>query len=589
MRRKENKDVKKLIDSAMEREGCDLTIKNIKLVNVFTGLIYDAEIDITDGYIVYIRKNGEQNKLEAKEVYDGNGGYLIPGFIDTHMHVESTMMIPENLSRAIVPLGTTTVCTDPHEIGNVCGMDGVKFMLDNAEKSSLRQYVLAPSCVPAVPYLECAGAEFNAEETGKLLDTDNVIGVAELMDFVGVYNNAEKIHSIIAEGAKRDMFLQGHAPFVSGRELAAYRISGIESDHESETAEEIEEKLRLGMHIDIRSSSLVNHLSMLVEGLKKIPYHDFVSICTDDVHAGDLLEKGHINFIVKRLIEEGIEPVDVIRMATLNAAREYGFKDLGAIAPGYIADIQIVEKLDGNTPKAVFVNGKLMAENGIYKGSDKNEEDESFENTVNVGWVDGKECFELKSDKNDGFENVNVIIPLDAGNVMRKVEAQKLPVINGKVDISEREDLVFVCALNRYGKKNATVGVMQNFGLYKGGIATTVSHDSHNMVLIYKNPDDAYCLMKELEKNGGGFAAAENGKITGSLKLPVAGLMSDKGCKETADEQSRYKEAFYKLCDERTSMMSCSMMSLTALPGVVITDCGLVDGLKQEFIPVILK
>ena len=322
----------------------------------------------------------------------------------------------------------------------------------------------------------------------------------------------KKIHSIIAEGAKRDMFLQGHAPFVSGRELAAYRISGIESDHESETAEEIEEKLGLGMHIDIRSSSLVNHLSMLVEGLKKIPYHDFVSICTDDVHAGDLLEKGHINFIVKRLIEEGIEPVDVIRMATLNAAREYGFKDLGAIAPGYIADIQIVEKLDGNTPKAVFVNGKLMAENGIYKGSDKNEENESFENTVNVGWVDGKECFELKSDKNDGFENVNVIIPLDAGNVMRKVEAQKLPVINGKVDISEREDLVFVCALNRYGKKNATVGVMQNFGLYKGGIATTVSHDSHNMVLIYKNPDDAYCLMKELEKNGGGFAVAETEK-----------------------------------------------------------------------------
>lgn len=584
MRKAEHTDYKKLVDAAMGRRSCDLTVKNIKLVNVFTGFIYEAEVDIADGRVVYIRRKNEKAVLKAVREYDGKGGYLIPGFIDAHMHVESTMMLPENLSRAIVPYGTTTICTDPHEIGNVCGMQGVKFMLSNAKKSALRQYVLAPSCVPAVPSLESNGAEFKAEEIGKLLDTDDVVGVAELMDFVGVYNNADKIHSIIAEGRKRNMFLQGHAPLVKGRQLAAYKLCGIESDHESETAEEIVEKLSLGMHINIRTSSLVNHLNLLVEGLKKIQYYDFVSICTDDVHAEDLLEKGHINYIVKRLIDEGMKPIDVIRMATINAAREYGFKDLGAIAPGYIADMQIVDELDGRIPSAVFISGELVAEHRAYNGLDTNERVESYENTINVEWVDSSEYFELKCGIESGFVDVKVIIPLDAGNVIRKIETQRLPIKDGKIDISERPDLSFVCALNRYGKKNITVGIMQNFGLKRGGIATTVSHDSHNMVILYKKAQDAYCLMKELEKNGGGFAATLNGKITGSIKLPVAGLMSDKECKDIAEEQKIYKKAFYELCDANTSMMSCSIMSLTALPGIIITDCGIVDGLTQTII-----
>ena len=217
MRKLKDKNRSRLIQAAMGKIPCDLTVKNVQYFNVFTGEIYAAEVDVLDGLVVRVRQVGEHSEMPAKSVYDGQGRYLIPGYIDTHMHVESTMMIPENLSRAILPWGTTTICTDPHEIGNVMGVEGVRFMLDNAKKSALRQYVLAPSCVPAVPKLESTGASFGAKEVGEILDMDNVVGIAEIMDFVGVYQDGDRMHSIIDEGIKRGMYLQGHAPTSPGR------------------------------------------------------------------------------------------------------------------------------------------------------------------------------------------------------------------------------------------------------------------------------------------------------------------------------------------------------------------------------------
>ena len=281
-----------------------------------------------------MREEGQEAVLPSRSYYDGQGRYLIPGYIDTHMHIESTMMIPENLARAILPWGTTTVCTDPHEIGNVMGLDGVRFMLENAKKSKLRQYVLAPSCVPSLPGMENAGAEFHAEEVGELLDMDDVVGIAEIMDYVGVMHDSERMHTIIDEGLRRGMFLQGHAPYCSGRELAAYLIGGPVSDHESVNADEVRGKLRAGMHVNLRASSLIDNLSFLVDGCKDQPWRDFVSVCTDDVHAKDLLTVGHINNVVRKAVASGLDGREVVKMATLNAAREYGFDDLGAIAPG---------------------------------------------------------------------------------------------------------------------------------------------------------------------------------------------------------------------------------------------------------------
>lgn len=576
-----------LIKAAMGKTACDLTISNVRYVNVFTGEIYDASVDVTDGYVVRVRTAAEESEIPSVRTIDGQGDFLIPGFIDSHMHVESTMMIPEHLSRAIVPWGTTAICTDPHEIGNVMGIDGVKFMLDNAKHSSLRQYVLAPSCVPAVPGLEHSGADFGADEIETILAMDHVIGIAELMDYVGIYNDSERMHSIIDKGIERHVFLQGHAPLLTGKELVAYKLGGPCSDHESETTEEIIEKLRLGFHINLRASSLVDHLEKLAEGIKQIPYHDFISICTDDVHAHDLLAVGHINRVAGYAISCGLDAVDVIRMATLNAAREFGFDDLGAVAPGYRADMQLVGALDGRRPRAVFIGGRLVAENGEYIAEDNLSGDHEYKNTVNIPWIRTRDDFALYGPEGAAdTADVNVIVPMDKSNVLRRAEKQRLPVSNGKVCLDQREDLAYVCVCNRHGTEQKTIAVIQDFGLLKGAVGTTVSHDSHNLVVIYKNETDAFCVADRLRQEGGGMCVAQDGKVTGCMALPVAGLMSDKSCKSVAEEFEVYKKAFYQVCQPDTPLLSAAIMSLTALPGIIVTDCGLADGTTHELLSI---
>ena len=480
MRTRKAKDRSRLIQAAMGQIPCDLTIGNVQFFNVITGEIYPASVDILDGFVVLVREEGQEAVLPSKSYYDGQGRYLIPGYIDTHMHIESTMMIPENLARAILPWGTTTICTDPHEIGNVMGLDGVRFMLENAKKSKLRQYVLAPSCVPSLPGMENAGAEFLAKEVGELLDMDDVIGIAEIMDYVGVIQDSERMHTIIDEGLRRGMFLQGHAPYCFGRELAAYRIGGPVSDHESVNADEVRAKLRAGMHINLRASSLIDNLSFLVDGCKDQPWRDFVSVCTDDVHAKDLLTVGHINNVVRKAVASGLDGREVVKMATFNAAREYGFDDLGAIAPGYIADIQLVDALDGSRPKAVFTEGVLVAEDGKYLGGDCKTADYDLPNTVNMPQIAGPESFVLRVP--EGYTGdtirVNVMVSEDGNRILHHVEPVELPVRDGAVDISGDPTLVFVCCANRYGRGGKTIAVYRDFGLRSGGLASTVSHDS---------------------------------------------------------------------------------------------------------------
>ncbi len=576
-----------LIKAAMQKIPCDLTVKNVQYVNVFTGEIYPASVDVMEGIVVRVRTKGEETVFESKTIYDGNNMYLIPGFIDTHMHVESTMMIPENFGRAAIVWGTTTICTDPHEIANVMGIDGVKFMLDNSKNSTLRQLVLAPSCVPAVPGLECAGAEFFESEISEILDLPDVVGIAELMDFVGVYEDNLRMHKIIEQELKRDTFLQGHAPMVSGKELAAYRIGGAYSDHESSTAEELKEKLRMGIHINLRASSLVNQLENLLNGVKDIPYHDFLSICTDDVHAKELLTKGHVNKIVKKIIEAGFPEVDAIRMATINAAREYGFNDLGAVSPGYKADMQLVKNLDGGCPEAVFAGGKLVAKNGVYLGTDVQKKDKTFINTVDISWIQSEHDFVLKAPEGCGNTvNVNVIVPIDKQYVLRKVEVHELPVVDGKVSLEGHDDMQFVCVCNRYGKPNKTIAVFKDSGLINGAVGTTVAHDSHNLVIIYRETKDAFKVAQELKRTGGGICTVLHGKPLYCLELPVAGLMSMNSCEDVAKEIGKLENAFYTICNHQTPVLSCAIMSLPALPGIVITDCGLVDGINQKFVEI---
>lgn len=583
MRTLKEKNRSRLIQAAMGKIPCDLTVKNVEYFNVFTGEIYAAEVDVLDGFVVRVREAGQAPELPAKNEYDGQGRYLIPGYIDTHMHVESTMMIPENLSRAILPWGTTTICTDPHEIGNVMGIDGVRFMLDNAKKSALRQYVLAPSCVPAVPELESTGASFGAKEVGEILDMDDVVGIAEIMDFVGVYQDGDRMHSIIDEGVKRGMYLQGHAPYVSGKELAAYRLGGPCSDHESATAEEVVEKLRCGIHVNLRASSLIDNLKTLVAGCRNHQWKDMVSICTDDVHAKDLLTVGHINKVVRKAVQAGLSGCEAIKLATFNAAREYGFDDLGAVAPGYIADMQLVDTLDGCQPAAVFVDGQLVAEHGEYVGPDRKEGDYDFPNTVNIPQIHSVEDFRLKAPAAGDSVKIKVIVPRDGNRILRDTQVMELPVKDGCVDISGHPDLVYVTVINRFGTGTQTTAIYKDFGLNRGALATTISHDSHNLTVVYRSPEEAYLAAEAMRKCGGGVCVADGSEVT-LLPLPVAGLMSQMVCSDVAEQIEAVQKKLDTMTDGTISLLSASVMALPVLPGVIITDRGLVDGLSQQFI-----
>lgn len=580
----------RLVSAAMQKIPCDLTVENVQLVNVITGEIYPAAVDVLDGIIVRVRTDGERTALPSRTVYDGKGAFLIPGLIDTHIHVESTMMIPEEFARAVLPWGTTTVITDPHEIANVMGIEGVKFMLENSRHTPLRQYILAPSCVPSVPALEGAGASFGAEEIAALLDTPGVIGIAEIMDYVNVINDEERMHSIVAEGLKRDVFLQGHAPSQVGKELQAYIVAGPISDHECRMPEECRQKIRSGMHLNLKSSSLSDFLEDSLKSLEGMRYKDFVSLCTDDVHAKDILETGHLNRVVRKAIRLGIDPVDAIRFATLNAAREYGFTDLGAIAPGYVADMQLVSALDGERPLAVFVNGHLVAENGkyVYK-EDQKRTKLSFPNTVKMDYIKSPDDFVLYSPKSDVSSiKTNVIISKYNGGPFNKAVAEDLPVTDGKVDISGDPALAYAAVCNRHGSSDMTITVIRNFGLTEGAVASTISHDSHNFCVVYRDPRDAFAAAEELKRCGGGITAVSKGEVLATAELPVAGLMSALPVEQVATEVERALAAISSLCGGLNTFNKLLSLALVVLPGTLISDRGIVDGPTQTFLPVFI-
>lgn len=584
-----NKIRSRLVDAAEGRIQCDLSINNIQLVNVLTGEIYPANVDIINGIIARVRDKDEQCEIESKKVIDGNNNYLLPGFIDVHMHVESTMMTPQNFGKAAICWGTTTAVTDPHEIANVMGIEGVEFMLQSAARSPLRIYTLAPSCVPSVPKLENAGAFFGSQAIKELLRNNEVIGVAEVMDYNGVINNDERMRAIIDEGEAANGFIQGHAPFVRGKDLCAYLCGGPVSDHETRNAKELIEKMRKGMHVNIKSSSLSDTVQEFIKGVKNIPIDDLVSLCTDDVHAADLLDTGHINHIVSECIKGGIPNLRAIRFGTINAARELGFTDIGAIAPGYVADLQLVNALwFENPPLKVFIAGKLMAISGKYVMEDVRPNVPFSYNTVNIPQVKSPYDFSIKYNK----DKAHCIVFSAARKNMTPTQKEKyewFDVKNGKVQLNTLSQC-FISVINRYGNGNTTTVVCDDFNLKKGCIASTISHDSHNMTIVYRDPNDAYVAAKALEECGGGMCFVENGEVKNILKLPIGGLMSDLPASQIALSIEVMKRWVEYACDGENSMLlAIAILALPVRPGIIITDKGIVRGETQEFIPQILE
>lgn len=576
----------KLVDAAMQRIECDTTIENIHLINVVTSEIYPASVDILDGMIVRVRNEGEKTTLPSKEIIDGEGKYLLPGFIDPHMHVESSHMVPENFGKTAVTWGTTTVVTDPHEIGNVDGIEGIKYMIESAKRAPLRQYILAPSCVPAIPSLESSGASFGPDEISELLELDRVIGVAELMDYVGVYNNDPRMRGIIDEAIKTNTYRQGHAPYVTGERLAAYITAGVESDHEIQNKEEMLEKIRMGMNVNIKAVSFHDQTKDFVSVLKTLKHIDNVSLCTDDVHVGEVTHTGHINYNIRRVIEEGLDTLDAIRLTTINPAKEFNFKDLGKIAPGYIADLQLVEDLEFvKKPSMVFVDGKLVSKDGMLTGDKQGVAWTNDKNTINIPNINNKNMFVLKVPVTSAKTVEVATIQSELFN--RVAFYTELPIIGETVDISNNDDLCFISSINRYGTGELTIALLKDFGLQEGAIATSVSHDNHNITLIYNDPKDAYVALQKLKEVGGGVVTVRNQKVLSCLELPVGGLMSPLPNKELASMANETQASIQELCNNpRYKLLSVFLFSLPAIKGYCITNKGVVSGDTKHFFPI---
>ncbi|MFU7517079.1 adenine deaminase [Clostridium sp. HCS.1] len=586
------KDKKGLIEAAIGKRPCDLVIRNANIVNVFTGEIYNGNIGIYDGFITHISAdidNSTMEDIEAKNYYDAKGKYVIPGLIDSHIHIESTLMTPRGFAREVIPYGTTTVVTDPHEIANVHGVRGIKYMHDSSEDLPMRQYVLAPSCVPAVLGLENAGAEFFVEEIEEMLNLDRVIGLGEVMDFIGVIENSDRMVSILEEAEKRGSFIQGHAPFLNGRMLSAYLCGGATTCHESRTSQEARDKIRNGMYVDARESSISKNVTDIVKGVKNFAYLDNLTLCTDDREADEILKNGHMNDVVRRAIKAGLNPIDAVRSATINSAREIGITNLGAIAPGYVADLVVLDDLEDMLVKTVIFQGEIVAEDGVLlKAIEDKKYDIELENSVHVDKL-SLEDFKLKAPIENGQIKVNVIRYNSQASSSTEIIEEVVEVENGYVTLKDNDDLRFVIVINRHGKLNTkSIGLVRGFGINKGALGSTISHDSHNLTIVYKDINEAFKIAKDLISMGGGISCAIDGEIKEHIQLEVAGLMTTKSASEIAIVAEKMKEILrgMGLTEIKNPLLRIVTLALPVIPEGKMSDLGLINVNKKEIVSI---
>ncbi len=586
----EPKDKKKLLQAALGKINSDLLVKDVRLVNVLTGEIYPANVFVSAGMIAHVEYRDLKADLDkADKVIDAKGAYLIPGFVDAHMHIESSMMTPRNFAKAVIPCGTTTVVTDPHEIANVWGLDGVRYMYEASEGLPMRQLLDVPSCVPSVPGLEHAGAEFTASEVRELAKLERVIGLAEVMDFLAVMDGDERMMSMIGEAEAQGLYIQGHAPSLTGRALSAYRCGGPNTCHETSNAEEALDKLRSGVFVDARESSIIKDVEAVWNGVRDVRFFDQLCFCTDDREADEILGAGHMNDVVRRAVACGMDPVAAIKSGTYHAAREAHIDNLGAIAPGFAADFQIVSDLKELKPSHVFFGGELVAKDGMLLAEIP---DKSYgleqKNSMAVKELT-EEDFIIKTGHPDGTASINILDYPDLIQPFTVHASASVSVRDGRI-LPEDQNLKYVAVVNRYpDRQTIGLGVVRNFGTESGALASTVSHDCHNLTIVYDDPGEALLAAKELIRCGGGMCAVQNGKILHTLELPLAGLMSLKPAKELAEDCQAMKAAERQLglTVQENPLLRIVTLALPVIPELKMSDLGMVDVLKKELVPLI--
>jgi len=557
---------------ARGEEPADLLLKNAQLVNVLSGEIHAADIAIYDGKVVGL------GEYSASQTVDLKGKFVCPGFMDAHVHLESSMVQPAEFARAVVPLGTTSVICDPHEIANVQGLDGVQYILDASEGLPLQVYVMVPSCVPAT-HMETAGAELTAADVATLLGRDRVLGLAEMMNFPGVlYRVPEVLEKIKAAG---DRPVDGHAPGLSGLDLNAYVAAGIGSDHECTTLEEAREKLRRGMHILIREGTTARNLHALLP-LVTPANARLCHFCTDDRHPDTLLDadQGHLDDVVRKAIAWGLDPVTAIQMASINTAEYFQLRGVGAIAPGYRADILVLDDLEAVRIAQVYAAGELVAEKGSMLASRADFRQVPLQPSVHVDLT----ALDFSIAAGEGSARVIGVIPEQVVTEELRLE----PTIENGYAVSDpARDLLKIAVIERHHRTgNVGLGLVHGVGLKRGAIASSVAHDSHNLVVIGTSDDEMKAAVAAITEMGGGQVVIAGGEVQASCPLPIAGLMSDQPLEAVAAQVESLTRASRELgCTLPDPLMTMSFLALAVIPSLKLTDLGLVDVGRFEIVP----
>lgn len=549
----------RLIAVAAGREKADLVLKNAKYLNVFSNEFLSGDIAVANGLIAGV------GKYDGKTEIDVSGKLVLPGFIDAHIHLESSMVTPAEFAKAVVAHGTTTVITDPHEITNVMGIDGVEYMIQASQNLPIDVHFMMPSCVPATEIDE-SGAELDCKDIDLYLDNKKVLGLAEMMNYVGVINGDKNVLSKIVTSQAHHKKIDGHAPELSGNDLNAYIAAGVYSDHECSTFENALEKLRKGQFIMIREGTAAHNLKALMPLLTQ-QYYSRCMFATDDKHPSDLLHGGHIDYIVKQALKNGADPIVALKTATHHAARYFLLNNKGAIASGYLADIVVVDNLEDFNVETVFKCGKLVFDGEVKDFSAPTVDEKLAEKCFDTFHLDSVTPSSFKVDGKLG------LIGLVGGELLTR----NLGTAD-KIDV-ENDILKIACIERHKGTNHIGVGYVKGYSLKSGAVATSVAHDSHNIITVGCNDDDIAVAVNAIRDSKGGIAVVENGKIKALLELPIAGLMSDEPLTTVNEKLENAKSSAYELGADKSidPFMTLSFLSLPVIPSLRITTKGVFD------------
>lgn len=546
----------------------DLVLKNASYINVITEEVIKGDIAINNGIIVGI------GNYEGNKEIDLSNKFIIPGLIDGHIHIESSMVEPSEFAKSLVIHGTTTIVTDPHEIANVAGEDGIEYMLQSTKNLPLSIYFMMPSCVPATK-LDEAGATLDADIIKKYYDNDRILGLAEVMNYVGVINGEEEVLKKIVDAKKYNKIVDGHAPGLKDKELNAYVLTGIKSDHECSSFEEALEKIRCGQTVMIREGTAAKNLKSLIK-LFEAPYYNYSILSTDDKHPGDLIKNGHIDYIIKEAIKLGANPIKAIKMATYNAANFFRLNNIGVIAPGYEANLVVLDNLNDFNVESVYFQGEKVVNNGKVLKEYNNPIDIKLKESICKSFhiePTTKESFSIE----EKGSNIRVM-ELISGQLLTR------EYITDRIE----EDIIKLAVLERH-KNTGHIGLclLKGYGLKNGAIATSVAHDSHNLIVVGSNDEDMSLAANTVIENNGGWAIVSKGKVLGKLSLKIAGLMSFSSVAEIENDIKNMKRLAKDLGVNTgiDPFMTLGFLSLPVIPEIKLTSFGLVDVNKQTVIP----